>query len=147
MSSAVPDLWRVVTIWFECRKTQVMGCIGLVGGNFSLQFSFKGCAEGWAIPNKVAWGIPESPLKSSRRGDSVYPCWQLCQWGWLVSASLPWQLTSYPPMVADSLWWSGQAAITLFTHQSQPIMYHPEMVDDCALVLATLPHQGQWVTP
>ena len=47
-----------------CRKTEVMGCVGLADGTSSVLFSSR--ATCWwgagTIPNKAAWGMPESPL-------------------------------------------------------------------------------------
>ena len=45
-------------------------------------------------------------------------------------------------MVAKGIGRGGWAAIALFAHKTQPIMYHPELVDHCALILALLPTPG-----
>ena len=45
-----------------------MGCVALVHGSSSVWFSLRGCTDGvGVIPNKVAQGMPESPLDPPSR--------------------------------------------------------------------------------
>ena len=133
---------------------EVLCCSGLADGSNYLIQMWEDSGDGmhrvggwhllglvllWGLCQRVGLSLPRQP-----EGYHLYTfCWWLCQWGWLVSAGLPWQLTSFLPLVVDSLWWSDCAAMTLLAHHSQPIVYFPQMVDDCALILAYLAAPGE----
>ena len=56
------DLWQAVPIQSKCGKAAVVGCVGLVGVPSPSGSPPGLCWWGGTIPDKVALGMPDSPL-------------------------------------------------------------------------------------